>query len=469
MLLQSVLEGKAREIYTQLSVDQASDYDSFKQLILKGYELVPEAYRQMFRNQEKEVSETGVEFARMKEQLFDRWCSSQKIEESYDKRRQLVLVEEFKRCVPSSARTFIYEQKAENLKNAAPLADDYSLTHKDSFVGKPHQSSSPCSRQNPSSSSLPPPGYTGNSGNEGSREDKFHNGSGLSLRSKPSINSKPPLRKRPFNSVVCNYCKKEGHVLSDCLKLKRKQQDQNESKPTGLITSSRSIPQFCDNVNDTLHGIKSPRDSSYGVSFSSKPIMETFEPFIHDGFVSLTSDLSNATLLADALPFSEKSSGGVSVLIKGVDSPDYTPVPLHYVYLSLNLLSGPVTLGIRPSLPFDGVHLLLGNDLAGNKVVINPVVTENPCLNQTSDPIEKEIPGLYPSSAVTRAMSKKKTTEGDINPDVDLADTFMSQICETDLPEFSEEFESSGKNSPNESFSDYWKKISKGNSIAEQH
>ena len=101
-------------------------------------------------------------------------------------------------------------------------------------------------------------------------------------------------------------------------------------------------------MNDTLHGIKSPRDSSYGVSFPTKPIMETFEPFIHDGFVSLTSDLSNATavkilrdtgasqslLLADALPFSEKSSAGVSVLIKGVDSSEYTPVPLHNVYLS---------------------------------------------------------------------------------------------------------------------------------------
>ena len=38
MLLQSVITGKPREIYTQLSVPQASDYDSVKQLILKGYE-----------------------------------------------------------------------------------------------------------------------------------------------------------------------------------------------------------------------------------------------------------------------------------------------------------------------------------------------------------------------------------------------------------------------------------------------
>ena len=228
-------------------------------------------------------------------------------------------------------------------------------------------------------------------------------------------------------------------MLSDYLKLKRKQQGQNESKPTGLIVSSKSIPQFCENVHHTLNGTEFPRDSSYGVEASSpfKPIMETFEPFIHDGFVSLTSDLSNATavkilrdtgasqsvLLADALAFSEEAYAGANVLIKGVNSSEYTPVSLYNVYLSSNLVSGPVTLGIRPSLPFDGVHLL-GNDLAGDKVVINPIVTENPCLNQSPGLIEKEIPGLYPSCAVTRAMNKKKDIEDDINPVVDL---FLSQ------------------------------------------
>ena len=88
--LQSVLVGKAREIYTQLSVEQALDCDSVKQLILKGYELVPEAYRQKFRNQEKGISETYVEFARTKEQLFDRWSSSQEIDNNYDRLRQLI-------------------------------------------------------------------------------------------------------------------------------------------------------------------------------------------------------------------------------------------------------------------------------------------------------------------------------------------------------------------------------------------
>ena len=49
LLLQSVLVGKAREIYSSMSVEESSQYDHVKTTILKTYELVvPEAYRQHF-------------------------------------------------------------------------------------------------------------------------------------------------------------------------------------------------------------------------------------------------------------------------------------------------------------------------------------------------------------------------------------------------------------------------------------
>lgn len=60
-------------------------------------------------------------------------------------------------------------------------------------------------------------------------------------------------------------------------------------------------------------------------------------------------------------------------------------------------MTGPVKVGIQPSLLFEGVHPILGNDLAEDKVVVNAVVTENPCLEQSPDLVEKEIPGLYPA------------------------------------------------------------------------
>jgi hypothetical protein len=80
---------------------------------------------------------------------------------------------------------------------------------------------------------------------------------------------------------------------------------------------------------------------------------------------------SQSLILADTLPFSEKTSSGSSALIQGVEC-GFSNVPLHNIYLSSDLEAGPVALGIRSFLPFKGVHLLLGNDLAGDKVVVNP-------------------------------------------------------------------------------------------------
>ena len=39
--------------------------------------------------------------------------------------------------------------------------------------------------------------------------------------------------------------------------------------------------------------------------------------------------------------------------------------------------------------------------LAGDKVVVDPLVIDTPCTDQSPDPIEQELPDLYPSCAVS--------------------------------------------------------------------
>ena len=102
-------------------------------------------------------------------------------------------------------------------------------------------------------------------------------------------------------------------------------------------------------------------------------------------------------LLVCTSPFSDES--------KGVDSFQYSSVVLHNVYLSSNLVSGPVVLGIKLSLPFEG------NDLARDKVPGGPLLTNKPCCDQAPDLIEQKIPHAYSSCAVTQATSKKQTIE----------------------------------------------------------
>ena len=57
-----------------------------------------------------------------------------------------------------------------------------------------------------------------------------------------------------------------------------------------------------------------------------------------------------------------KTSFGTSVLIQDVEY-GFIYVPLRNIYLSSDLVTGLVAAGIRP-LPYKGVHMLLGNDLA---------------------------------------------------------------------------------------------------------
>ena len=121
LLLQSVLVGKAQEIYGSLSVEQSSNYEHVKEAILKAYKLVPEAYRQKFRNYLKYDSKTHVEFAREKENLFNRWCHFKEIGQDFKKLKQMVLLEEFKDKVRPDIRPHLDEQKVEELEKAAMI------------------------------------------------------------------------------------------------------------------------------------------------------------------------------------------------------------------------------------------------------------------------------------------------------------------------------------------------------------
>ena len=95
-------------------------------------------------------------------------------------------------------------------------------------------------------------------------------------------------------------------------------------------------------------------------------------PFISKGFVSVSkgeksvpicvlrdTGATQSLLVEDTLPLSEKTATGLQVLIQGIEL-GVIPVPLHRVHLSSDLVSGPVTVGVCPTLPFTGVSFILG-------------------------------------------------------------------------------------------------------------
>ena len=166
-------------------------------------------------------------------------------------------------------------------------------------------------------------------------------------------------------------------------------------------------------------------------------VMEIYEPFLSDGFVSPNIDsvqstsidagASQSLILADTLPFSEKTSFGTIILIQNVEC-GFVNVPLHNIYLPSDLVTGLVAVGIRHSY----LHLLLCNDLAEDKVVVDPLLTSTPRVNQPPDPINQEIPDLYPSCAITRAIANKANQNNGMQ-DIDLTDTLTGQIFNDEI------------------------------------
>ena len=58
--------------------------------------------------------------------------------------------------------------------------------------------------------------------------------------------------------------------------------------------------------------------------------------------------------------------------------------------------------------------------------MVDPLLTSTPCVEQPPDPIELEIPDLYPSCAITRAMAKKANQNNGMH-DINLVDTLIGQ------------------------------------------
>lgn len=80
LLLLCVLSGKAQRIYSSLPAEDSLELDKVKAAGLRAYELEPEAHCQRFRRLKKLGYQTFIEFAWEKDFLFDRWCTSSKVE-----------------------------------------------------------------------------------------------------------------------------------------------------------------------------------------------------------------------------------------------------------------------------------------------------------------------------------------------------------------------------------------------------
>ena len=414
-LIQQVVTGKAQSVVSALSDEQSFDYWLVKETILQSFELIPEAYRQKFRNLRRNPGETHVEFVRRKEIALDRWIRSLKADHTFKALREVMLIEECKRCMSQEVRTYVNDRDVCDVKAAAILADGYELTHRGSR-------SPPYRRRNPTSSS-----------------DEGDNTSSP----KPSINSQTQSSGVVnANMLICYYCKQEGHVKTQCPKLKEKEkrQENDKSQPNGLV---RIAPACMQNhiVHDFDH-TKQSEELRIDVDHHDE-VDEGYKDFVSRGVVKFSVDdelpvmilrdtgATQTLLVADESLLGTKNFTGKNVLIQDVNG-GYKPVPLYNIELNSLLVSGAVTVGIVAELPMRGISLLLGNDLAGGKVLPSPIVCDTPVEDSVTETLEKDIPGIFPLCEVIRAQAIKENEKDDEDDsEVMLGDIFFRELNES--------------------------------------
>ena len=155
-------------------------------------------------------------------------------------------------------------------------------------------------------------------------------------------------------------------------------------------------------------------------------------------------------ILESALSFCDKSSVGASVILQGVEG-GYVNAPLHEVDLKSDLVSGKVKVGVRPSFPVKDVSIILGNDLAGERVVPSPVVSARPCESDETNRLVEEFPHFFSACAVMRSMTKNAESEKKTNElDIDLGDSFFCRLVDGEpVSSMAEAVENHGKKDDN--------------------
>ena len=84
---------------------------------------------------------------------------------------------------------------------------------------------------------------------------------------------------------------------------------------------------------------------------------------------------------------------------------------------------------MRPSLPVEGISLILGNDLAGEKVMVDQRVVEKARDDEKSERLAEKFPGIFPASVVTRSMKvKKEAIKEQGKEEIGLSGTFLENI-----------------------------------------
>ena len=342
-ILQTQLKGKALRIFAELPDSVVQDFDQLQAALLAAYELSPEHYRKKFRDIRKTECDTYTDFAFKMQNFFKRWLQSLNSYDDIDKLRQTLLMEQFLQTVSVELKIWLVDQKPNSIDEMAKLADQYVALCKQTSHDKPTDTQKVVAFN----------------------KEHVHKGQSHTKPQEPVCHSPLPYRKQ-FNSdkqkfaatkpVTCAYCKKPGHTLSECRKLKQKnaQSVANVHTNSCHTTSTRSIINIdqLENIDKQVHPLFTPYCKPATIVRSDGSIKH---------IQTLRDTGAMQSLLKDTHNSSDYTTTGETRLLKGITT-DTITVPLVQVHLHTDFMDESVLCGLVSDLP-NGIDFLIGNDI----------------------------------------------------------------------------------------------------------
>ncbi|XP_068250491.1 uncharacterized protein [Palaemon carinicauda] len=301
------------------------DYFIIKQAILDAYSITAEGYRQIFRNSQKQVQQTFLEFMNGKIKQFQKWVDKADVK-TFEQLKYLIVMEEFLRKIPGGINVYLREQNESDPKKAALKADDYALIHK---VGKT-----------------------------------------------------PYRETRP--KETCTYCKQEGHHISECPDphcaasyLKRKPNPPQFSPKQMNLPKQEPKPKV--EKKKTFHCASHESQAFAPFTCSGK---------INGKPVTILRDTGSSQTIVSPKVIQSKGETHRYVAVNDLTSKSTLPlinVNLHCPYFSgtTEVAVNPELL------PCKNVDVILGNDIANSVVLTNLIavspgdVVQEECLAVT--------------------------------------------------------------------------------------
>ena len=245
-LLSSLLLGRALEVYSRLSLDEAMDYERLKLALLKRYDFMEFGYRRRFRDAKPDGQESPGQFRVRLKNYLTKWVKLAKVEESFDGVVELMVREQYTNACPKELSVYLNERSPKTLDELVTWAEQYLTAHNKKL------SSSQSRREDKKNGSR-----GGNLERSRSALQCFQCG-GEGDRATECVSRMPHGRcrkgERYERRFSCQKCGGYGHEARDCCSTPRNHHSQrpgpNGSKPppsahrAGCAVEIRELPRM---------------------------------------------------------------------------------------------------------------------------------------------------------------------------------------------------------------------------------